>query len=156
MAIPEPIEAFLQLLGFEYWTVPPAMPSTAAAAQTDARAQPDWTTTRVFLADHTPILAVCGDGRRIEREQLRQLAGVTSLREATDDEVAHLYPCSEPGTVPPLGPLYGHQVFVDEELTHHRDLVFSAGTRADAVRMRYADFAELVHPAVGRFTDLPL
>jgi Ala-tRNA(Pro) deacylase len=92
-------------------------------------AQPEWTTTRVFFGGHTPILAMYGADRHVEPDRLRQLA--------------------EPGTAPPLGPLYAQQVFVDEELTHHPQVVFRAGTSTDAVRMRYGDFAELVHPIVG-------
>jgi Ala-tRNA(Pro) deacylase len=67
------------------------------------------------------------------------------------EEVARIHPESEPGAVPPLGPLYGQRVFVDQAITRHDHVIFSAGSRGDAIRMRYGDFAELVHPITGRF-----
>ncbi|HEX6211669.1 MAG TPA: YbaK/EbsC family protein, partial [Methylomirabilota bacterium] len=84
-------------------------------------------------------------------ERLRQIAGVERLRPATGEELAQFYPESEPGAMPPLGPLYGHGVFVDEALARQSFLTFSAGTANDAIRMRYGDFVALVHPTVGRF-----
>lgn len=150
MAIPEPIETFLQRFGFQYT---PVHLRPSPASEPNPTAQPERTTTRVFLGRHTPILAMYGAARRMEPERLRQLAKAPEMREATAEELTQLYPFAEPGTAPPPGPLYGQQVFVDEELTHHREVVFSAGTSTDAVRMRYGDFAELVHPIVGSFTE---
>lgn len=150
MAIPEPIETFLLRLGFDYT---PLHAGGSAASGRDPAAQRDWTITRVFVGGDTPILAMCAAGRRIQLERLRQLAKMPQMHEATASELAQLYPFAEPGTAPPLGPLYAQQVFVDEELTHHSQVVFSAGTNTDAVRMRYGDFAELVHPIVGSFTE---
>ncbi len=53
--------------------------------------------------------------------------------------------------MPPLGPLYGQRVIVDEQLTMNADIVFDAGTHSDAIRMSYPDFERLVRPIVGDF-----
>jgi prolyl-tRNA editing enzyme YbaK/EbsC (Cys-tRNA(Pro) deacylase) len=42
-------------------------------------------------------------------------------------------------------------VFVDTALAAQADIVFSAGTHSEAIRMRYADVAAAVTPTVGRF-----
>jgi len=42
-------------------------------------------------------------------------------------------------------------VYVDQSLTEDEEIVFQAGTRSDAIRMRYWDFAGLVFPVVAEF-----
>lgn len=145
MAIPEPIETFMLRLGFNY----SALHQGAAREENGERSE--WVRTVVYFGDETPILATIPANARVDAERLRRLARVSRLRPATDEEVAHLHPESEPGAVPPLGPLYGQQVFVDETVRRLDYIVFRAGSRTDAIRMRYGDFAELVHPSVGRF-----
>jgi Ala-tRNA(Pro) deacylase len=47
--------------------------------------------------------------------------------------------------------LYGVEVCVDRSLTEDEDIVFNAGTHAEAVRMKYKDFQRLVKPTVAEF-----
>jgi Ala-tRNA(Pro) deacylase len=56
--------------------------------------------------------------------------------------------------MPPFGNLFGVPVYVDRSLAADEAIVFQAGTHADTVRMRYADFARLVQPIVADFTLL--
>ena len=58
--------------------------------------------------------------------------------------------------MPPFGALYKQLVYVDETLAADEHIVFNAGTHADAVSMRYADFASVTHPIVGRFARRPM
>jgi Ala-tRNA(Pro) deacylase len=80
----------------------------------------------------------------------------TSIRLADEDELRWLYPDCERGAMPPLGPLYKQTVYVDEALADEERIVFNAGTHADAVSMRYEDFAAIARPIVGRFARRPL
>jgi Ala-tRNA(Pro) deacylase len=57
--------------------------------------------------------------------------------------------------MPPLGPLYNQRTFVDSILAAEEKIVFNAGTHADAVCMRYEDFAAITRPIVGRFAERP-
>lgn len=148
MAIPEPIETFMMRLGFRYKAL--HHPEGASVDEPPRHAEGE-ATTHAFFADHAPILVLVPAGSRVELERLKHTAQTTHLRAVTADEAGGLYPESEPGAMPPLGPLYGQRVYVDEALTHDEHVVFSGGTRHDAIRMRYGDFAELVHPIVGRF-----
>jgi Ala-tRNA(Pro) deacylase len=54
--------------------------------------------------------------------------------------------------MPPFGPLYRQRVFVDQALAVEPRIVFEAGTHGDAIAMRYADFAAITKPIVGRFS----
>ena len=57
--------------------------------------------------------------------------------------------------MPPFGPLYGQRVVVDTRLTSCEEIVFNAGSHREAIRMRYADFEQLVQPRVADFARVP-
>jgi prolyl-tRNA editing enzyme YbaK/EbsC (Cys-tRNA(Pro) deacylase) len=42
-------------------------------------------------------------------------------------------------------------VFADATLVGEPEMVFSAGTHTDCIRMHYYDFVEIAHPVVGVF-----
>ena len=48
----------------------------------------------------------------------------------------------------PFGNLYGLPVYVDKSLAEDKEIVFNAGTHVDTIRIKYADFARLVRPAI--------
>ena len=124
----------------------------AAVAHISGR---DWAKTVVCFADEEPILAVLPAPLIVNFEKLRTLIGVRRVRLASEEEMTRLYPDCEVGAVPPLGPLYKQRVFVDRRLAQESEIVFSAGTHTDAIRMLYGAFATIVHPVVGDFGELP-
>jgi Ala-tRNA(Pro) deacylase len=124
----------------------------AAAAHVPGR---DWAKTVVCLADGEPILVVLPAFLRINFDNLRALTGARRVRLASEHEMGRMYPDSEVGAIPPLGPLYKQRVYVDRHLAHEPEIVFSAGTHTDAIRMRYAAFAAISHPVVGDYGELP-
>lgn len=156
MAIPSSIEQFLKSRGVAYTTLEHPVAYTAqeeaAVAHVPGR---EWAKTVVCLADSQPILAVLPAHYAVDLVRLRALAGAKSLRLASEPEIAPLYRDCETGAMPPLGPLYGHRVFVDTAITKDPEIVFNAGTHADAIRMGYEAFAALVRPIVGEFGRPP-
>jgi Ala-tRNA(Pro) deacylase len=50
--------------------------------------------------------------------------------------------------MPPFGNLYGMDVFVDQALAADQEIAFNAGSHRELVRMRFADFRNLVKPAI--------
>jgi Ala-tRNA(Pro) deacylase len=152
MASPDAIDTFMRRLGFEFATLRHPAAATALEEAEAAHVPPhEWAKTVVYFNRTEPILAVLPATCRVDPDRLQTLAGAAHLRKAAEKELVRLYPACEPGAMPPLGPLYGQRVFVDERLAQDEYVAFSAGTHSDAIRMRYRDFAELVHPAVGRF-----
>lgn len=156
MTIPTSIRAYLDRAGRPYTTLthPAAYTSQeeAAAAHVSGKR---WAKTVVCFADDLPILAVLPAHFRVDLGRLKALVGAHRLRLAEEREMEPLYPECEPGAMPPLGPLYGQRVFVERSLAADPEIVFDAGTHTDAVRMRYEDFAAIVHPAVGDFGTPP-
>lgn len=150
MPIPLAIQDFLNQTGRPYRAFHhrPAYTAQEEAAVTHVPGS-RWAKTVVCLADSEPVLAVIPAHYRLDLDRLRQVAGASMLRLAREAEISNLYPECETGAMPPLGPLYGERVFVDESLTRASELVFNAGTHADAVRMSYADFESVASPTVG-------
>lgn len=156
MAVTEVVQEFLRRANVAYSVFPhaPAYTAQEEAAVTHISGR-DWAKPVVFFADGEPIQAVVPADLVIDPEQLLQLTGAERIRLATEEELAALYPDCEPGAMPPLGPLYNQPVFVDIALAAEPQVVFNGGTHADAVCMRYDDFAALAHPVVGRFATRP-
>ena len=86
-------------------------------------------------------------------DRLRNLARGDFIRLADEAELDVLFPECEAGAMPPLGPLYGQDVFVDVALAAEDEIVFNAGTHTEAIRMRWPDFAASVRPIVGKFAE---
>ena len=111
-----------------------------------------WAKVVICMADEQPVEAVLPAHYKVD---LEHFAGVTTLRLATEEELARLYPDLEVGAMPPFGAVWGHRIFVERCLVGEPEMVFNAGTHTDAIRMHYWDFAELAKPCVGNFCRCP-
>ncbi len=151
MAIPTAIRQFVESQGVAFTAIPhrPAFTAQEEAAVTHVRGR-DWAKTVVCMADGKPVMALLPAQTRVDLEALRAAAGARALRLATEEEMTGLYPGCETGAVAPFGPLYGQAVFVDETLTRDPEITFHAGTHVDAMRVRFTDFVNLVHPVPAR------
>jgi Ala-tRNA(Pro) deacylase len=109
----------------------------------------------ICLADNQPLQAIVPAHYRVDLEELRQLAGVMTLRLALEEEIALLYPEFEVGAAPPFGTLYGHRVFIDQCFVGEPEMVFNAGTHTVSLCMHYSDFADMIRPTVGAFGVRP-
>jgi Ala-tRNA(Pro) deacylase len=105
----------------------------------------------IVKADERFVMTVLPSNWRIDFERLKQALGTTQVRLATENEFQGLFPDCEIGTMPPFGNLYGVEVYVDQSLTEDEEIVFQAGTHFGAMKLRYEDFANLVHPTVAEF-----
>jgi Ala-tRNA(Pro) deacylase len=156
MSIPRSISTFLDRHHTQYAVVPHApaytAQETAAVAHVPGRA---WAKVVVCMADQLPILAVLPAPLRIDFDRLQDASHAATLRLAREGEFARLFPDCEIGAMPPLGPLYRQQVFVDQSLTTDREITFNAGSHRDAIRMEYGEFQRLIKPTVARFRTQP-
>jgi len=111
----------------------------------------NWAKPVVCFADGDPVQAVVPADREVDLERLADLAGAQDVRLADEAELRWLYPDCEVGAMPPFGPLYRQALYVDESLTEDDQIVFNAGTHADAICMPYDEYDALARPIVGRF-----
>jgi Ala-tRNA(Pro) deacylase len=99
-------------------------------------------------------LAVLPAQSRVDLDRLG-----AALREdivpATETEIATAFPDYEPGAIPPIGILDGLKTYLDESLTHDRQIAFSAGSRDAVIRMAIEDYRRVAAPVVLWFAESP-
>lgn len=105
----------------------------------------------IVKADNKPVMLVLQASAMVDMRKAAQILGAKSLTLAREGDFAELFPDCEVGSMPPFGNLYGVPVYVDEGLAAQEEIVFAVGTHTDTFKMRYADFARLVSPAVRAF-----
>lgn len=108
-----------------------------------------WAKTVICFADDEPIAAIVPAHLMVDLEQVRVLARAVTLRLAREQELAEICPDCELGAVSPFTSRWGMRVFVDHSFVGEPEMVFSAGTHTDAIRMHYGDFSDLTRPVVG-------
>lgn len=152
MAVTASVQEYLRRSNIDYAVFRHPMAFTAqeeaAYAHVPGR---DWAKVVACFADGRPILAVVPADLHVNLVELARVANADDVRLAREDELDWLFPDCERGAMPPFGPMYRQAVYVDTTLAKESRIVFNAGTHADAVEMRYWDFALLAHPIVGRF-----
>lgn len=107
----------------------------------------------VLTADGRLLMAVIPATYRLDLDELRSRLGVDSLELVPEGALAKFCPECELGALPPLGQLYGMDVWVDKSLEASEEIVFNAGCHTEAIRMKYADFARITMPHLSRFVD---
>ena len=152
MAVSLSVQEFLRRSEVEYTVFPHPRAYTAKdEAAVSAVPERNWAKAVICFADDEPVQAVVPADCDVDFARLARVVDAKTLRMATEDELDWMFPDCEAGAMPPLGPLYRQLVFVDERLTKDDQITFAAGTHANAIQMRYADFAAIAHPIVGSF-----
>ncbi len=98
--------------------------------------------------DGAMAMVVLPATKKIDLDQLEQVAGVRIASLASEREFQAMFPDCEPGAMPPFGNLYGMRVLVDELLALDEHIAFNAGTHAELIQMAFDDFRRLVNPTV--------
>jgi Ala-tRNA(Pro) deacylase len=93
--------------------------------------------------------------RTLDFELLGALCGTRDVALAEEQEFSELFPECEIGAMPPLGNLYGIEVYADDELENVNDIAFNAGTHRELLRLSWADYRRLVNPLMATLTHKP-
>ena len=153
MAVMASVETFLQRAHVSFVTVAHAAAHTAPREAAEAHVRRRcWAKTVVCFADNKPIQAVVPADLAVNLKRLRRVVAARALRLATEADLTKLYPECEAGAMPPLGPMYGQPVFVDQTLAAEPEIAFSGGTHSDAILLDYVAFAKAARPVVGAFS----
>ncbi len=118
---------------------------TAASAHVPGR---ELAKTVMAKIDGAMAMIVMPANFRVDFDRLRALTGAREVELATEKEFRTLFPDCEPGAMPPFGNLYDMEVYVEEQLAQDEEIAFNAGTHTELLKLKYADFARLVHPKV--------
>lgn len=93
-------------------------------------------------------MVVVSASRRVDITALHTTSAASSLRLASELEFKQRFPDCDAGAMPPFGNLYGMDVFADQSLAQDKEIAFNAGSHRELVRMSFADFRDLVKPAL--------
>jgi Ala-tRNA(Pro) deacylase len=103
----------------------------------------------IVWADDELTMTVVPASERVDLRQAAEVLGADKVRLASEPEFAGRFDDCKLGAMPPFGNLYDMPVVVDPSLGEHEEIVFSAGTYTDSMKIAYDDFERLVQPKVG-------
>ncbi len=107
----------------------------------------------VVMADGRPVELILPASRHVNLERVRAVLHADDIRLATEAEMEKYFADCDVGAVPPLRHWQDVDVLMDRSLNVDGDIVMQAGTHADAIRMRFRDWYEMVNPQVASFSD---
>jgi Ala-tRNA(Pro) deacylase len=150
------LKEYLEDHKVEYSLIPHPLTFTAqTTAQAAHVSGTELAKTVMVKVDGRMSMAVLPASLHVDFDQLTQSLGANDVLLAIEGDFKDIFSGCEVGAMPPFGNLYGLEVFVEESLSQDEEIAFNAGTHTELMRMRYADFAELVQPTVVRFAHQP-
>jgi Ala-tRNA(Pro) deacylase len=105
----------------------------------------------VYFGDNGYGMLVLPADCFVDFREVHRLLGLRGIRLAAESELIDMFRDCEPGAMPPFGNLFELPVLVDESIATAEFMAFNAGTHQDVIRMRVADFHDLVNPLVAAF-----
>jgi Ala-tRNA(Pro) deacylase len=106
----------------------------------------------IVKGDDVFVMFVVPADRKLDSRVVRRVKGWRKLRFASREEVLELTGLV-PGSIPPLGSLFGLPTLCDERLRDNERINFNAGDHSISVSMRYADYVLVEDPEMGTFAE---
>jgi Ala-tRNA(Pro) deacylase len=145
------VTTYLAERGIDFDVVEHPLTNTAAAEARAAGVPAEQAAKSVGLIDGDRFtLAVLPASERLDLDKVRRALGASSsLRLATEAEIADHAGPFEVGAVPPLGPLLDAVEIVDGRLLEHDTILFSGGDHRHGVLVGPDDLVEIAQPKIG-------
>ncbi len=144
MAVAETIQRFLEQHSVEYDLV--SHPHTGSSHETAeaAHVNEDHIAKAVIVKDTAGYaMVVVPASNWVDVEHLRKELN-RDIHLVVEDELAKLFSDCEAGAVPPLGPAYGIETFLDQALTSLANIYFEAGDHEQLIHTAGDDFQTLL------------
>jgi Ala-tRNA(Pro) deacylase len=107
----------------------------------------------VVMADDRPVELILPASRHVNLDRVRTVLHAHEIRLATEAEMEKFFTGCEVGAIPPLRHWKDVGVLMDRSLNVEGQIFFQAGTHADAVRLNFRDWYEMVNPQVATFSE---
>jgi Ala-tRNA(Pro) deacylase len=154
MAIPQRIRDYLDSQNVPYETLHHSQAFTAQEVAHSLHVSGKKCVKAVAArGDNKPVLVVMPASYRLNFQELQAALKAKETVILAENELVGLFPDCDLGAVPPLGNLYGMDVWVDRAVANTERILFCAGTHEDCIRMRYSDFAKVTLPLLGHFSE---
>jgi len=93
------------------------------------------------------FMAVLPADLALDSNRLRKTIGSKRMRFASPDEVLKITGLT-PGSIPPLGSLFGLRTICDERLSENPRINFNAGSHSDSLQITYDDYITYENPRI--------
>jgi Ala-tRNA(Pro) deacylase len=144
MAVAPTVEDFLSRQGVAYELVPHPHSGSSHETAEAAHVSEDHIAKAVIVKDADGYaMVVIPASQWLEVEHLRKELN-RDFHLATEEQLAALFGDCEAGAVPPLGPAYGVETFLDQALTSLANVYFEAGDHEHLVHTSGDDFRSLL------------
>jgi Ala-tRNA(Pro) deacylase len=107
----------------------------------------------VVMADSRPVELVLPASRHVNLGRVRTVLNAHEIRLATEAEMERYFTECEVGAIPALRHWKDVEVVMDRSLNVEGDILLQAGTHADAVRLKFWDWYQMVQPQVATFSE---
>jgi len=144
MSIPNRIDKHLRDQGVAYDLLPHKSTGSTHESASAAHVPADQIAKAVMVRNGgAHAMAVIPGDTWLQLEALNEDAGRV-FRLDEEGLLTELLPDCAPGAVPPLGPVYGIETFLDEALTKLSKVYFEAGDHEHLIQVDGADFVGLL------------
>ena len=144
MAIAETVQRFLEQHSVEYDLISHPHSGSSHETAEAAHVGEDHVAKAVIVKDTAGYaMVVVPASNWVEIEHLRKELN-RDLHLTTEDELAKLFSDCEEGAVPPLGPAYGIETFLDQALLSLAYVYFEAGDHVQLIHISGNDFRALL------------
>ncbi|MGD8570525.1 MAG: YbaK/EbsC family protein [Gammaproteobacteria bacterium] len=147
MAIAETVRKYLAQHNVEFEPVPHPKTFTSRDAAQVTHVREDHIAKAVLLKDSQGYALVVIPGSNWVKLDALQEELNRDFQLAEEPEVDKLFADCAPGAVPPLGPAYGIETFVDEQLLPLATIFFEAGDHIHLVQVSGEAFHQLLKGA---------
>jgi len=104
----------------------------------------------ICKVDDSFVMFVLPADRKLGSKAARKQLKARSMRFASGDEVLDMTGL-KPGSIPPIGSLFGLKTYCDERLRDEAVINFNAGNHAISISMAYAEYERVERPEIGIF-----
>ena len=128
-------------------------PATYTAAETAESAHipgNQMAKTVIVKIDGKLAMVVLPAAEKIDFELLEGATGDSHITLARENEFTDRFHDCETGAMPPLGNIYGMDVYVEEALSQDKTISFNACMHDQLISISYEDFINIVKPKIVR------
>lgn len=106
----------------------------------------------VCKADGRFLMFVVPADLRLDSKRVRREHAMKKMRFADQNEVLKLTGL-KPGSIPPMGSLFGLPTWCDRRLADEPSINFNAGDHCVSISMTFADYVAVEQPRMGSFAE---
>ncbi len=156
MATPDQLKKFLteKKIPFENITHPQAF-TAQEVAHAIHKTGKVLAKTVIVEADGKIVMAVVPAHHKVDLRAVKAVVRAKDVHLVPEVKLRELFPESDLGAMPPIGPMYNLPVVVSRDLAEKPEIIFNACTHTDCVKMNYVDFEKVVNPSVAEISDIP-